>query len=81
MKTFRFLLLLTAILTHSLIFTQYSSAQVDCDQMVEDCKADNPYNIFFDGWSHLAYNLGCESAGSYCEAQVEENEQEDQIEP
>jgi len=49
--------------------------------MVEDCIADNPYNIFFNGWAHLAYNVDCESAGSYCEAQVEEQEEEDQIEP
>jgi len=61
-------LFLTFGLNVRLVNTAYSQS-VDCDQMVSDCKKDNPYHWLVLPEQHDAWDAGCEKAGKYCKQQ------------
>ncbi len=41
--------------------------EIDCGQMVEECKDNNPYHWLISWSEYHAFNLGCETAGGICE--------------
>jgi hypothetical protein len=44
-----------------------------CDQIVTNCKLENPYSIFGNTYEHIAFDMGCDEAGNSCETLLEEN--------
>lgn len=67
MKKLRITICFLFLCSLSLIFSQYILAEeIDCDQLVEDCVADNPYSYFLNPGEWFAYNSGCSNAGNIC---------------
>ena len=66
MKRIQIAIMTVGVFLLSLIIIEESEADgMDCSEMVEMCKSNNPYHWPMS--EYAAYNLGCTSDGLACE--------------
>lgn len=76
MNTFKTTLIILAVLSFTFfpnLNLVANDGEIDCDELVEECVAENPYSWILHPGEWYAYNMGCDNAGSICRTMVEEN--------
>lgn len=69
----KILILFILVIANVFAMTQSVWAEdVDCNQMYEDCAAQNPYNLWLFPSEHIAFDLGCLTAEQSCLDQQED---------